>query len=572
MRNTILLATYLSALTALAATTPPAPTITAGGVVPVYSHASTIMPGEWISIFGTNLAASTASWNGDFPTSLNGTSVNIDGKPAYIWFVSATQLNVQAPNDAATGSVPVVVTTGGGTAKSTVTLAAYAPSFSLLDTKHVTGIILRSDGSGAYGGGSYDIIGPTGTSLGYPTVAARPGENIELFAVGLGPTNPAVMPGQNFQGAAPVTGSVTVRINGLSVTPAFAGLSSAGLYQINLTVPANPGTGDVSLSATVGGATTQTGAVISLQAPIPLPQLQNLTLSTSTASGGTAFTGTVALSTIAPAGGVVVSLSSGSSLVTLPATVMVAAGASSASFTASVGAVNSSGTVSLTASYNGTSRQAGLTITPPANPNCASVAGNWNATESGTANYYVSAEGQSESLPEPIYGSGTVTIGQSGCSIQYDPTAESSLIGSGLTQAQLSSLTRTGTVSGNSVSVTGALALVNTVAAVASGLSITNISTNTVTATGQVSGTTMTLNETGSFAASGTFSIDGENGSFTLTISSSSVASFSWATASRPSYRPPATAAVLIVGGDARNDISSRVSAALRNAIVFGSK
>ena len=137
--------------------------------------------------------------------------------------------------------------------------------FSLLDAKHVTGIILRSDGSGAYDGGTYDIIGPTGTSLGYATVAAKAGDTVELFAVGLGPTNPSVPAGQVFSGSAPTTNTVSLLINGTSVVPFYAGLSSAGLYQINLTVPAGLGTGDVPVVATVGGAQTQAGVVISLR-------------------------------------------------------------------------------------------------------------------------------------------------------------------------------------------------------------------------------------------------------------------------------------------------------------------
>jgi uncharacterized protein (TIGR03437 family) len=242
-----------------------APVVTQGGVVPVYSTVSTVEPGEWVSIYGTNLASSIVTWNGNFPTSLGGTSVTINGKAAYLSFVSPTQINLQAPNDTATGSVPVVVTTAGGTATSTVTLAQFGPSFLLLDSKHVAGLILRSNGSGAYGGGSYDLIGPTGNSLGYPTVAAKVGDIIELFAVGLGPTNPAVPSGQAFSGAAAATNPVTVRINNINVTPAFAGLSGAGLYQINLTVPAGLGTGDVPLVGTVGGVQTPSGVVISLQ-------------------------------------------------------------------------------------------------------------------------------------------------------------------------------------------------------------------------------------------------------------------------------------------------------------------
>jgi uncharacterized protein (TIGR03437 family) len=146
-----------------------------------------------------------------------------------------------------------------------VTLAPVAPSFSLLDGKHVAGIILRSDGSGAYGGGAYDILGPTGNSLGYRTVAARAGDSVELFGVGFGPTTPAVQPGQAFSGSAPTASPVSLLIGNVSVTPSYAGMSSQGLYQINLTIPAGTGSGDVSIAASVAGAQTPDGRAISLQ-------------------------------------------------------------------------------------------------------------------------------------------------------------------------------------------------------------------------------------------------------------------------------------------------------------------
>ena len=249
----------------LPSTNLPAPSITASGVVPVFSTATTIQTGEWVSIYGANLAASNVTWNGNFPTYLGGTTVTIDGFPAYLWYVSPSQINLQVPNDSATGTVPVVVTTPSGTFTSTVTLAGFAPSFSLLDGKHVAGIIPRSNGSGAYGGGTYDILGPTGTSLGYRTVAAKAGDTVELYAVGLGPTNPVVLPGQVFTGSAPTVNSPHILINNVSVTTGFAGLSSAGLYQINLLIPAGLGTGDVPLLLTIGGVQTPSNVVISLQ-------------------------------------------------------------------------------------------------------------------------------------------------------------------------------------------------------------------------------------------------------------------------------------------------------------------
>lgn len=243
----------------------PTPSVAPGAVVPVDGTAPTIESGEWVSIFGSNLASSATVWKGDFPISLGGTSVMINGRAAYLSYVSPGQINLQAPDDAATGSVPVVVTTAFGTATSTVTLAPFAPSFLLFDTKHVAGIILRSDGSGAYGGGTYDILGPTGTSLGYRTVAAKAGDIVELFGTGFGPTNPSVSAGQAFSGAAATTNPVNLLLGTVSVAPMFSGLSSAGLCQINLIIPTDLGSGDVQVQATVGGAQTPAGSVVSLQ-------------------------------------------------------------------------------------------------------------------------------------------------------------------------------------------------------------------------------------------------------------------------------------------------------------------
>ncbi len=96
-------------------------------------------------------------------------------------------------------------------------------------------------------------------SNGSGAVAAKAGDSVVLFAVGLGRTNPVVQPGQVFSGSAPTTSSVSLSINNVNLIPTFSGLSSAGLYQVNLTVPSGLGTGDVSLVATAGGARTPSG-------------------------------------------------------------------------------------------------------------------------------------------------------------------------------------------------------------------------------------------------------------------------------------------------------------------------
>ena len=179
------------------------------------------------------------------------------GKPAYLSFVSPGQINLQAPDDTATGMVPVVVTTSAGTATSNVTLVPYSPAFDLLDSMHVAAIIIRSNGSGAYGNGAYDILGPDGNCFGYPTVSAKAGDLVEIFGVGFGPTTPAVQAGKAFLGAAPITNSFDLYLNNMLVTPLFVGMSSAGLYQINLIIPPGIGQGDVPIQGWVGGHATQ---------------------------------------------------------------------------------------------------------------------------------------------------------------------------------------------------------------------------------------------------------------------------------------------------------------------------
>jgi uncharacterized protein (TIGR03437 family) len=155
--------------------------------------------------------------------------------------------------------------TAAGSTSSTVNLGQFGPSFNLLDGKHVAGIILRSDGSGAYAGGAYDIVGPTGTSLGYKTVAAKAGDVLELFGIGFGPTNPVVPAGKAYSGAAVTTNTVSLSINNVTVTPSFAGITSAGLYQLNVTLPPALGTGDVPLRGIVGGIQTPTGVFLTVQ-------------------------------------------------------------------------------------------------------------------------------------------------------------------------------------------------------------------------------------------------------------------------------------------------------------------
>lgn len=246
----------------LSAPSPVLPTISPGAIVPLNSITSIIQPGSWITIYGNNFATAPATWKGEFPTSLAGVSVEINGKSAYLWYVSPGQINVQAPDDTALGTVPVDVTTPLGTATSTVVLAQFAPSLCLFDGKHVAGVIPTPDGSGAYG--AYDFVGPLGTPFGFQSRPVKAGEVLEIYGIGFGPTDPFVPAGKEFDGVAPITSPLTVSIGGAPADVVFAGMTGAGLYQLNVGVP-NTGSGDQLLQVTVGGVHSPGGIYVTVQ-------------------------------------------------------------------------------------------------------------------------------------------------------------------------------------------------------------------------------------------------------------------------------------------------------------------
>jgi len=82
---------------------------------------SSFAPGSWLEVKGANLAVDTRLWSGnDFqgvnaPTSLDGSSVAIDGNAGFVDYISGAQINVQAPADSNTGPVKITVTTCAGT-------------------------------------------------------------------------------------------------------------------------------------------------------------------------------------------------------------------------------------------------------------------------------------------------------------------------------------------------------------------------------------------------------------------------------------------------------------------------
>jgi len=210
-----------------------------------------IAASTWVTIKGSGLAANTRTWgesdfNGNqLPASLDGTSVTIDSKPAFVSYISPTQVNVLSPVDSATGPVMVKLTYNGAASNTmTAQMAQFAPAFFTFNGKYIAAT--HADGS---------LLGPASLYPGSTTPAA-PGETITLYGTGFGPTTPAIVNGQTQSGAAATNNAVTIQIGGASVTPSFAGLTATGEYQFNVQVPASAANGDIAVVSTVGGVSS----------------------------------------------------------------------------------------------------------------------------------------------------------------------------------------------------------------------------------------------------------------------------------------------------------------------------
>jgi uncharacterized repeat protein (TIGR03803 family) len=139
----------------------------------------------------------------------------------------------------------------------------------------------------------------------------------------------------------------------------------AGSTSSNFTV----GTTSVTSSSAAQVFAQSGGATVSATLTVnpggsPVPTLSSVTLNPASVQGGSSSQGTVTLSAPAPSGGAAVSLSSSSSLASVPNSLTVPAGSTSAPFTVTTTSVTSTGTAVITATLGSSSQEASLTITP----------------------------------------------------------------------------------------------------------------------------------------------------------------------------------------------------------------
>jgi uncharacterized protein (TIGR03437 family) len=236
---------YTTSIELTAAAAVPRPSISStNGVVNAACLQSGISANTWITINGSNLATTTRTWTADeiasgaWPTSLDGVSVTINGKTAYVQSVSPTQINALTPADDALGPVEVRVTSNGQTSDAgTATLQSFAPALFTYDDKYL-----------ATSSGDNILLTKSARFFNAPDHKSpvKAGDTVTLFGTGLGPASP--------DDPSTLANTPVVTIGGVNATVNSAGIvpGSPQIYQISITIPDVPD-GDQPVVVQVAG-------------------------------------------------------------------------------------------------------------------------------------------------------------------------------------------------------------------------------------------------------------------------------------------------------------------------------
>lgn len=230
-------------------------------VLDAESARGTIVPGEWVAIYGANFTTTTRTWAqpdfdaagaGNLPSSLSGVGVQFGGLPASVYYISPTQIDVLAPGTIS-GTVPVTVTNNG----------AISGSFNVNIVQNAPSLYYYPGGSNLYAAAlhaSYALIGDPAVT-GTATKAAA-GETILLFVNGVAPAPGGIIIPADIV----YSGAVTVTFSSSTITatatPSFTALIEAGVYQMNVVVPANLTSGYYTVGVTVQGQSSPMMTVI----------------------------------------------------------------------------------------------------------------------------------------------------------------------------------------------------------------------------------------------------------------------------------------------------------------------
>ena len=360
---------------------------------------------QFVQEFNLSSKTLVASYYGPFATSVALTS---DGSLLGIGTSNGNVEVSQSPAGSVSGLAGISVAPssvlGGNSATGTVTLTGAAPSGG-------TAVTLSSNSSSAAVPASVTVTaGATTATFAVSTTAVSSNTTATItakagtvtvtatLAVTAQPLSAVSLNPTTVVGGSTSTGTVTLSSPAPSggTTVSLSSSSTAAIVPGSVTVAAGASTATFTIStSTVVSSTSvvitaKLGAVSKTTSlAITPPSLTSVALSPTTVVGGISSQGTVKLSGPAPAGGVLVNISSSSTSAGVPTSITVAAGSSSNTFTVTTSSVTAATSATITATLGTAKQTANLTINPLAlssvSVSPASFVGGSKTTVTGTA-------------------------------------------------------------------------------------------------------------------------------------------------------------------------------------------
>jgi len=215
-------------------------------------------PGSWIAISGSFLSNTTRTWTpaevaGKLPATLDGVSVKVNGKSAYVQSVSPGKVVALTPSDTATGQVEVVVTREGVAATMRTSMTTIAP-----------GLLAAPDKRYVVVGHGDDPLAPRIDNMPSerpPTSGVMTGESVSFYGTGFGAVRPALNDGFLQDAPASLMTPFSLSIGGRPVPVTFGGLAQgfAGIYEFKTAIPGDLESGDYPVVIQMSNRSTQNG-------------------------------------------------------------------------------------------------------------------------------------------------------------------------------------------------------------------------------------------------------------------------------------------------------------------------
>ena len=229
---------------------PVSPVLSDGGVTNAASYLAQVSPGALASVFGSNIASSSAGASLPLPPNLNGVSVSVNGRAASVLYVTTNQVNFQVPWET-TGTTAAITVSVGGLASNSVTVP------------------LRTAAPGLFfvaATGAAVVVNFADNTLNSPANPAVAGSTIIAYLTGSGPLDNGFPPDGAATPSSPlyqVTSPKSATIGTAAATVGFLGLAPGfvGILQANITVPAGLAPGDYPLTVTINGEASNAATV-----------------------------------------------------------------------------------------------------------------------------------------------------------------------------------------------------------------------------------------------------------------------------------------------------------------------